>query len=374
MRTGPDAGRARTEGAVGARAAAGRARRWACVAGGTRAATRAVLVAAVLVTGASQAETQMIDGPPPLPPPGRLVDVGGWRLHLYCVGERRPGSPAVILEAGLGDFSVEWALVQPHVAPFARVCSYDRAGDGWSDLGPHPRTMRQIVYELHTALDRAGEPAPFVLVGHSYGGVLARVYQRTYPDDVAALVLVEPGLDDPARLTPAGLVRSSDLATGRPIPPPRTHGPLRTDDIAPAALARMRAGLAEASRNANAHPRDRLPPEAQRMRSWALGRVEHVAAAVNPFEHEELAALRSDHLREQPLGDLPLFVLTRGLPDGDGPDAGALEDEHRQAHARLSALTLRGALRIATRSGHHVSLDDPATVVTVIRDVLALVR
>src|SRR5262245_47906325 len=82
--------------------------------------------------------------PPPAAPPGRLVDVGGWRLHLNCTGRRAPSQPLVLLEAGAGDFSVEWSLVQPRVAASSRVCSYDRAGDGWSDLGPHPRTMHQI--------------------------------------------------------------------------------------------------------------------------------------------------------------------------------------------------------------------------------------
>src|SRR5690349_5336558 len=138
---------------------------------------------------------------PPLPPPGKLVDVGGWRLHLYCTGEKRAGQPTVILEPGIGDFSVEWSLVQPGVAKYARVCSYDRAGDGWSDWGPHPRTYRQIVYELHTLLDKAGVKPPFVLVGQSYGGWLVRLYALTYPSDVAGMVLVDAGADDPWRMT-----------------------------------------------------------------------------------------------------------------------------------------------------------------------------
>lgn len=112
---------------------------------------------------------------PPYAPPGRLVDVGGWRLHLNCTGKASTSQPTVVLEAGIGDFSVEWGLVQPGVANFARVCAYDRAGDGWSDLGPHPRTLRQIVYELHTLLDKAGERPPYVLVGHSYGAWLVRL-------------------------------------------------------------------------------------------------------------------------------------------------------------------------------------------------------
>src|SRR6185369_10411833 len=99
---------------------------------------------------------QVAPTPAPLPPPGKLIDVGGWRLHLNCTGEARVSQPTVILEAGMGDFSVEWSLVQPGVGRFARVCSYDRAGDGWSDIGPNPRTFRQIVYELHTLLEHGG--------------------------------------------------------------------------------------------------------------------------------------------------------------------------------------------------------------------------
>src|ERR1044071_10040364 len=113
---------------------------------------------------------------PPLPPPGRLIDLGGWRLHLNCSGQANSSRATVILEAGAGDFSVDWSLVQPLVAPFTRVCSYDRAGAGWSDLGPRPRTMRQQVWELHALLEKAGATPPFVLVGHSYGGWLARLF------------------------------------------------------------------------------------------------------------------------------------------------------------------------------------------------------
>jgi pimeloyl-ACP methyl ester carboxylesterase len=116
------------------------------------------------------------------------------------------------LESGSGDFPVEWSLVQPGAAKFARVCSYDRAGDGWSDLGPHPRTLHQIVYELHTLLDTAGVKAPLVLVGHSYGGWLVRLYASTYPADVDGIVLVEAGVDNPV----AHLAGWKTAAFGRP--------------------------------------------------------------------------------------------------------------------------------------------------------------
>ena len=282
----------------------------------------------------------------------------------------------MILEAGVGDFSVEWSLVQPQVAEFARVCSYDRAGDGWSDLGPHPRTFRQIVYELHTLISRAGERAPFVLVGHSYGGWLVRLYQATYPVEVAGMVLVEAGADDPLRMMSDGkVVRSSSLVTGQPIPPVKAAGPLRVDDIPPAALAQIRAGLADARRHANDPPRDKLPVEAQRMRSWALGRVGHVVAAVNPVEIEELAALRAQRARTQyPLGDLPLLVITRGLPEEQGPDAAVLERDHKNDHAAIASLSHHGRQIIAQHSGHHVQLDEPQLVVSAIREIVAAAR
>src|SRR5215475_1711794 len=216
-----------------------------------------VLLACVMLYILS-ASAQSESTPPPFPPPGRLVDIGGWRLHLNCTGESRASQPTVILEAGLGDFSVEWSLVQPGVAKFARVCSYDRAGDGWSDWGPHPRTLHQVVYELHTLLEKAGVKPPFVLVGHSYGGWVVRLYASTYPTEVTGIVLVEGGADNPVRMMPDGkLVHASDLATGRPIPAVNTSTPLRLSDIRPGVLAQMKAGMEHDVAHANDSPRNK---------------------------------------------------------------------------------------------------------------------
>jgi pimeloyl-ACP methyl ester carboxylesterase len=122
------------------------------------------------------------------PPPGRLVDVGGHRLHLHCLGE---GSPTVILESALSATVSNWIWVQPEVARVTRVCAYDPAGYGWRDPGPGPRDARQHARELHTLLDRAGVPGPYVLVGHSFGGLYARQFTALYPDEVAGMVLVD---------------------------------------------------------------------------------------------------------------------------------------------------------------------------------------
>jgi pimeloyl-ACP methyl ester carboxylesterase len=316
--------------------------------------------------------------PPPFPPPGKLVDIGGWRLHLNCTGEARlpQPQPTVILESGKGDFSVEWSLVQPEVSKFNRVCSYDRAGDGWSDLGPHPRTMHQLVYELHTLLEKGGVKPPLILVGHSYGGGLVRLYASTYPADVAGMVLVEAGADNAVRMLPDGkLVHSADLATGRPIPAVKVSNPLRVSDIPPGALSQMRADLPEAVRTANEPPRNKLPADAQRMRTWALGQLGHVAAAVNPFENEELAGLRAERTKSQhPLGDMPLIVLTRGKSEKDGPDGKAFEEEHRRDHTAIATMSRNGKLVIAAQSGHHIQIEEPELVIKAIREVLAGVR
>ena len=121
-------------------------------------------------------------------PPGELVDVGGHSLHINCVGE---GSPTVILESGSGATSVDWANIQPEVANTTRVCAYDRAGSGWSETGPEPGDPQQIAGELHTLLGNAGIDGPYVLVGHSFGGLYVRMYAELYPNEVEGMVLVD---------------------------------------------------------------------------------------------------------------------------------------------------------------------------------------
>lgn len=125
------------------------------------------------------------------PPPGQLVDVGGYRLHLFCTGIQIGGSPTVVLDASFPGTVSTWAWVQPDVARATRVCAYDRAGLGWSDRGLEPRDAVHHAQELHTLLQNAGIPGPYVLVGHSLGGLSVRLYADRYPDEVAGMVLIE---------------------------------------------------------------------------------------------------------------------------------------------------------------------------------------
>jgi pimeloyl-ACP methyl ester carboxylesterase len=331
----------------------------------------------VLVQFATSAEGQTVSQSAPIPPAGQLVDVGGWRLHLHCTGEAQPSQPTVILEAGLGDFSVEWSLVQPKLATFVRVCSYDRAGTGWSELGPHPRTMQQIAYELHVLLEKAKVAPPYVLVGHSYGGWLVRLYASRYRSEIAGMVLLEGGFDNPWRMVNGTLVRAEELTTGKPIPDVKTSGPLRESDIPEVAMKQMQAGAKSLVRGANDPPRSQLPPDAQRVRTWVLSRWQHLAAAVNPVEAEELAILRKERASgNHPLGDMPLVVVTRGIADENGPGGNEVELERRKKeHAELAkSLSRNGRQVIAERSGHHVQIEAPEVVITSVRDVISQAR
>jgi pimeloyl-ACP methyl ester carboxylesterase len=127
------------------------------------------------------------------PPPGEMVDVGVYSLHINCVGQ---GSPTVVVDGGSGEMSAQWVWVQREVSDSTRVCAYDRAGMGWSEMGPQPRDAKQISSELHTLLTKADIEGPYVLVGHSFGGLYMQTYAARYPDKVAGVALVESSHPD----------------------------------------------------------------------------------------------------------------------------------------------------------------------------------
>lgn len=332
----------------------------------------AVLVCCLAIPAAAQDRAVA----PPLPPPGDLVDLGGWHLHLHCMGEVDPARPTVVLESGAGGFSVDWSLVQPEVARFVRVCSYDRAGLGWSDLGPHPRTMGQLVWELHALLRHARVQPPYVLVGQSYGGLLARLFTLEHREEVAGLVLVESLHEEGMRAQRDGtIVRLIETAGDRPVPDVRSAEPLRTSDLAAPVRSRLEAAAAFMPEHANRSPYDKLPPDAQRMRAWAFGQIEHWAANDNPHEAEEVAALLArQRTGDPPFGDLPLVVLSRGIPEPEGPPGAGTEEEHAREQADLATRSRTGTHVIATRSGHAIMIDEPEVVVAAIREVVAGAR
>lgn len=160
------------------------------------------------------------------PAPGTMINVYGHRLHIHCVGPQSM-KPVVIFEAGGGAFSEDWVAVQDLLAEQVRTCAYDRAGLGWSDPGPVPRTLAQEVFELHALLKAARIPGPFVLVGQSLGALNVRLYTEKYGSEVVGVVLVDPA-DESSMLFNVSAKRwmkLRDQARGRMIPPPRESGP-----------------------------------------------------------------------------------------------------------------------------------------------------
>jgi len=310
------------------------------------------------------------------PPPGKLVDVGGWRLHLNCTGNNKGARPTVVLESGSGDFSFDWSLVQPDISRLTRVCSYDRAGNAWSDLGPRPRTMKQVAYELHTALMKTGSKGPYVLVGQSIGGLLVRSFAGLYPREVAGIVLVDSTHEDTQLFMNGKIKRMRELSQGRTIPPIQTAIPAADKALSLEERQRLEDFLKQIGPPKIEPPFDQLPLGIQQIRLWALAQPQHYAADNDPYSGEEFAeiyAVRKTY--EYPLGDRPLIVLTRGKSEYPDNEVGRqLNEDRKRMQLDLLHLSRHSKQIVATTSGHHIQLDDPKLVIDSIRQVLDSVR
>jgi len=312
------------------------------------------------------------------PPLGKLVDIGGYKLHLKAAGE---GKPVVVLIAGAGDFSFDWALVQPGVSHFAQACSYDRAGFAWSDLGPTPRTMRQEASELRLLLTKAGIKPPFVLVGHSVGGLIARVYAEHFPHEVAGIVLVDSTHEDTTLMHQSKLVRVRAAAKARPIPEVQTlrSSPPKPPTAEDREQAELNSRLFGAPKTEP--PFDKLPAEIQTMRLWFRSHPK-LSAATDDFWAEELQAMHEARAKAKcPLGDKPLVVLITSEKASGSPPHGVavedwkrLQDEKRKQKIGLTDLSRNSKLIVAEKSGHHIQLDEPELVVEAIRQVVESAR
>src|SRR5918997_327578 len=222
------------------------------------------------------------------PPPGELVDVGSHSLHINCVGQ---GSPTVILEAASGGMSAHWVRVQQQLAKTTRVCAYDRAGLGWSESGPEPRDARQISSELHTLLANAGIEGPYVLVGHSYGGLYARMYAARYSEEVAGVVLVDSSHPEQFTRSPEGRAMYEQIRRLGAVLPLLT-----------------RLGVIRLSNYFPAHPD--LPSQQRAQIEAFNSSTQHVVTTVEEFRAtpQTTAQVRSS----QSVGDKPLAVITAG--------------------------------------------------------------
>ncbi|HWQ11447.1 MAG TPA: alpha/beta hydrolase [Roseiflexaceae bacterium] len=310
----------------------------------------AIFLAAVLalaLSGASYESVAALGDAGRFPPPGRLVDVGGHRLHIQCAGA---GSPTVVLEAGWGGWSLDWSTVQQDIAATTRVCAYDRAGMGWSEAGPLPRTPERVAGELHTLLANAGESGPYVLVGHSLGAKYVRLFATRYPAEVAGMVLVD-GRHEHVDFSLTPEERASEDGT--------------LDMLRRISEITGRLGIARAF---GAPLISALVPDAARMPAetralYALLGTRQRAIEAKISEVTERSA-SDDELRRATLGDLPLVAIMAS----ESRKLGQVWDDAQQKQAALSS---RGRLVIAQGSGHIVQWDQPAAVIEVVREVAA---
>jgi pimeloyl-ACP methyl ester carboxylesterase len=319
--------------------------------GKLRAIAAAAMVGACIGSVPARAQTTVTTPPHP---PGRLVDIGGYRLHLNCTGR---GTPTVLLESGAGDFSFDWALVQGPISTSTRVCSYDRAGYAWSDPGPTPRTLEQLALEAHTLLERAGEAMPVVLVGHSLGGLIVRAYASRYPREAAGMVLVDATHEDNEIMLNGEMKLLRSLSRQRPIPTPHVAKP----DSAPRAVDAPTAG------DSVTPPYDRLPRSVQALRVWATTRPAYAAARASEFDYlaEDVAQMHDARTpNRQTLGNLPLIVLTRRTAPAD----------FMMLQGDLATLSTSGRQRITASEDHHILLFDPGAVVDAVRTVVSEAR
>jgi pimeloyl-ACP methyl ester carboxylesterase len=300
--------------------------------------------------------------------PGQLVDIGSHRLHIVCSGEGNAEAPVVILESGVGGWSIHWHEVQEQIATFARVCAYDRAGMGWSEMGPTPRDGQQVVNELHTLLANAGEAPPYVLVGASRGGQYARLYAATFVDEVSGLILVDA---EPEEMRARSLFAQRAAAQNR--------GVFSVMGVAARlGIFRLLAALGGEGGDVPVIPclswATHLLPEEQRSLYVAVEgqpkcfRAVIAEDAANDAREAQVRAAGT-------LGNLPLVVLTHGaaaVPPGASTIEGADEYETvwQELQQETAALSTNSVLIVAEESGHDIMLDQPELVVESVRRVI----
>ena len=285
------------------------------------------------------------------PPPGDIVEFEGARSHLNCTGE---GAPTVILESGLDmGGSTGWVSVQPEIARSARVCSYDRAGYMWSEGRGGPRDAARIADELHALLTRADIPPPYIMVGHSVGGPLVRVFDHRFPDEVVGFVFVD--------------ISHPEQSDRLPMPPNS-----RSDDP-PTFLIRLVAASGLFRIEVPGEPHPGLPRDVAAI-------VDAYGPSSMPALFGEIAAIEAIDRQAGATGSIgarPLIVLTAAKEPPRLPPGVSWTEMSRawlELQTELVALSTSSDHRVIETAGHYIQLDEPGAVIQAIEDALAAVR
>lgn len=268
--------------------------------------------------------------------PGTFFWVGNHRLHLNCVGR---GSPTVIFDSGLGGNSLDWVRVQPQVASFTRACSYDRAGYGWSDSGPLPRDSKNISRELEKLLGNASVSAPYLLVGHSFGGFNVRLFSHNNPEQVAGLILVDPSHEDQFR-------RFEEAGVGSTAPRSNTffvRNGFQVPDDMPAETLSLARSLAVTHRSMSAF----------------YSELRHLRNSANQLRNHSK------------MPDVPVVVISHRISATAASDIAAKRERiWMDMQTDLARRSANGKHVIAATDKHHVHLSQPQLIVDSIRDLV----
>ena len=276
------------------------------------------------------------------PPPGQLVDIGDHRLHINCTGT---GSPTVVIDAGQGDWSTSWGSVQQEVAKTTRTCTYDRAGLGWSEAGPLPRDAAQFAKELHTLLQNANVPGPYVLVGHSLGGTSVRVFVSEHASEVAGVVLIDSMNPGQATQPHAQAQSQSD---------PQSQPFSLQAALARFGIARLIVKLPVIASMVEAGQEAYYP---------LFVRPHSLQTSANELGGVPASLAQADAVKT--FGDLPLIVLTARLNTNPG---------WPQWQKELLELSSNNEHLFAENSGHNIQADEPDAAVAAIIQMVQQVR
>ncbi|HVH87517.1 MAG TPA: alpha/beta hydrolase [Terriglobales bacterium] len=297
------------------------------------------------------------------PAPGRLVNVHGHQLHLYELGS---GSPTVVLESGISASSLNWRTVQSEIAKFTRVCSYDRAGLGWSELCNQPCTPRLLANQLHSLLHTAGAPPPYLLVGHSFGGLIVRAFAALFPQETSGIVLVDaldpaewsPLTDEQRRTVAHGirLARRGALAARLGVARLFLNLLLAGNRIVPRAAAKGWSGRASLVTDRIAAQVQKMPEE-----TWAL--VASHWMQPKCFEgmarHFECLVQSIAEMEHAPTLNIPVTMLV-----------GTQNDHPTDQQEYAKRISTKTKLIFARKSGHWIQLDEPELVANSIREMI----